>query len=87
VTDCAQTPIPGATISVKQGGVDVPNTSPFDVGALGGAMFEGTYAVFNIPPGETEIGATVNGQTLAPRTITMFADQSSATQLRPGFPN
>jgi hypothetical protein len=84
VTDCANTPIGGAQVSVKQNGVDVPNTEVVDASTFDPSL-AGTYLVFNIPPGATEVGASINTMPLRAHTITVFADQTSATQIRPGF--
>lgn len=84
VTDCAMMPIDGATISVKQNGTAVAGTTEFDLGALS-AMAAGAHLVLNIPPGDTEVGATYNGMTLRAHVIMSVADSVSETIVRPGY--
>lgn len=82
VTDCGFQPLAGATVSVKQGGEDVGtivDLSQFDSSAAG------TFLVFDVPPGATEVSASFDGMDLRAHTITTFAGQTSATQIRPGF--
>ncbi|HEU0035733.1 MAG TPA: hypothetical protein VFQ53_34210 [Kofleriaceae bacterium] len=81
VTDCANTPIMGAQVTVKQGGTDVGQI--IDAGSFG--QGGGTFIVFDVPPGDTEVSATYNGMTLRAHTVTTFGDQTTATQIRPGF--
>jgi len=80
VTDCLGTSIAGATLSVKQGNTDVGDV--FDVGSLA-AQAKGTYFVFDIPPGDTTIIATVGTQVFRTRVITSVADATTTTQLLP----
>ena len=84
VTDCALTPISGATITVKQGGIDVAGTTLIDLSALA-AQAAGTVVVLNVPAGATEIGATYMGHTLRAHTVLSVAGQTTATQIKPGF--
>lgn len=84
VTDCANTAIDGATVTVKQGGTDVPNTTDIDLGTLS-AMGAGVHAVFNVPPGDTEVNATYMGMTLHAHVVHVFADSTTATIVRPGY--
>ncbi len=55
VTDCAGTPINGATVSIKQGTADVGMS--FDLGSLS-SMAAGTFFVFNVPDGATDVSAS-----------------------------
>ncbi|MGE0546661.1 MAG: hypothetical protein AB7R00_06375 [Kofleriaceae bacterium] len=82
VTDCANTPIPDATVTVTQGGNAVGQV--IDAGGLG-AMYGGAYLVYNVPEGATEVGAMYNGMTLRTHTINVLKAQTAATQIRPGF--
>jgi hypothetical protein len=84
ITDCANTPIGNATIVLEQDGTEVSNTTVLDASTLDPSA-QGTYLVFNVPPGETVVKASINGMALRPRTVLTFADQTSATQLSPGF--
>lgn len=87
VTDCANTPISDSskiTLSVKQGGNAVPNTKTVDVGMLS-SMAAGIFIVSNVPPGDTEIGATYLTHTLRAHTIGVIAATTSETVVRPGF--
>lgn len=83
VTDCALTPVQGATLTVTQNGTAVGN-APVDAGAFADEL-AGTFLVFNVPPGLTTVGASVNGTTLRAHDIQVFADETSATQVTPGF--
>ncbi len=82
VTDCANTPITGATVTVKQNGNDVGTI--VDAGSFS-AQTAGTFIAFDVPPGDTEIGATVNGMTFRTHTIVTFKAETSASQVKPGF--
>ena len=82
VTDCANTPINGATVTVKHGGNDVGQiVDASGISALAG----GGFVVFDVPPGDTEVNATYNGLTFRAHTVTTFGGQTTATQIRPGF--
>jgi len=84
VTDCANTPIGGAALTVKQGGVDVAGTTVIDA-SMFSAMGAGTFMVFNVPAGATEVGATYMGHTLRAHAVLAVAGQTTATQITPGF--
>jgi hypothetical protein len=87
VADCANTPIADAanvTLSIKQGGNAVAGTTTLDASTLS-AMAAGLYIVFNVPPGETEVGATYKGMTLRAHTVTVLQATDSETIVRPGF--
>ena len=83
VTDCALTPAQSATLTVTRNGNPAGNT-PVDVGQFVPEL-AGTFFVFNVPPGTTTVGATVNGTTFRVHDIEAFADELSATQVTPGF--
>ena len=80
VTDCATTPIGGASLSIQQGGTDVG--SVFDLSQLS-AQAKGAYFVLNVPPGDTTVIATVGSQVYRTRTVKSFADATTTTQLLP----
>ncbi|MGE0867459.1 MAG: hypothetical protein AB7P03_02775 [Kofleriaceae bacterium] len=82
VTDCANTPILDAMVTVTQNGTAVGEV--IDAGGLG-AMYGGAYLVFNVPAGETEVGAMYNGMTLRAHTINVVNGATAATQVRPGY--
>ncbi|MEO8701478.1 MAG: hypothetical protein ABI867_15635 [Kofleriaceae bacterium] len=85
VLDCANTPISGATISVKQNDVElVTADNTFDTSGLGQG---GAFLVFDLPPGETVVSATFNGMTFRAHTIDVVADTNSTTAVKPGFTN
>jgi hypothetical protein len=85
VTDCMNTPITtGATVVVKQNGVEVTGGQTLDLGALA-AQAAGTYMVTNVPAGPSEVSATVNGMTMRAHTVTSVAGATTATSIRPGF--
>jgi hypothetical protein len=77
VEDCDGAAVSGATLSVKQGGSDAGT-----VYAAPGAA--GAFYVFNIPPGETVVGATAGGNTLRSHTVTIRADVLTLTGVTPG---
>jgi hypothetical protein len=66
ITDCAATPagIPGATLVVKQGGSDVGTVADFS------QFSPGTFAVTNVPDGDTTISATYNSMTFPSHVVT-----------------
>lgn len=82
VTDCALTPVVEASLSVQQNGTDVGTI--VDIGQVA-AELSGTFFVFDVPPGTTTVGATVNGAAFRAHDIEVFADETSATQVTPGF--
>jgi len=85
VTDCTNTPITtGATVVVKQNGVEVTGGQTVDLGALA-TQAAGTYLVTNVPAGAAEVSATVNGMTMRAHTVTSVAGATTATSIRPGF--
>ncbi|NVB82130.1 MAG: hypothetical protein HOV81_27360 [Kofleriaceae bacterium] len=84
VTDCANTPVDGATVTVKQGGNDVQGTTDFDAGAFD-AMGAGVHLVFNVPPGDTEVAATLGSQTFRAHVVKVVADEMTETIVRPGY--
>lgn len=69
VTDCTGTAINGATLSVKQDGTDVGEI--FDLGALV-SQAAGTFFVFNVPDGETEVTVSYDSMAFPPRTVTAY---------------
>jgi hypothetical protein len=68
VTDCSLTPTPitEATVKVQQNGTDVGTI--FDLGQLA-PQAAGTYVVFNVPDGPTQILATYNSMAFPTRTV------------------
>lgn len=84
VTDCMNNPVDGATVSVKQGGNDVQNTTDFDAGALD-PMGAGIHLIFNVPPGDTEIGATLGSQTFLAHVVKTNMGEMTETIVRPGY--
>ena len=87
VADCANTPIADAsnvTLSIKQGGTAVANTNTVDLSTLS-PMAAGAYLVFNVPPGETEVGATYKSMVLRPHVVSVVQATDSETIVRPGY--
>ena len=84
VTDCAGTAIEGATVSVKQNGTDVENITDFDAGNFDPAG-AGVHLIFDVPPGDTEVGATLGSQTLRAHVVKTIADEMTETVVRPGY--
>jgi hypothetical protein len=80
VTDCAGTPVNGATVTAKQGTTDVSGMS-LDLGAFS-AQAAGTFFVFNVPAGATDVGATYDGHTF--RTHSVMSYKADATTLPNG---
>jgi hypothetical protein len=83
VTDCANTPIMGANVTVQQNGADA-HGSIVDA-SMFGQQGAGTYLVFDVPPGATEVGATYMGMTLRTHTVSVVMGETTGTQIRPGF--
>jgi hypothetical protein len=86
--DCMNMPISDSAnlvVTVKQGGVNVTGAMVKDVSSFS-SMLAGSYVVFNVPPGLTEIGATYKGTTvLRTHTIRVTADSTTETLVRPGY--
>jgi hypothetical protein len=66
VTDCSNTPIQGATLSIQQGGQDVG--VQFDLGGLI-SQAAGINVVFNVPDGATDITGTYGSMTFPMHTV------------------
>ena len=84
VIDCANAPIRNTaalTVAVKQNGVTVGTI--FDVGTVTSAP--GTFFVFDVPPGPTEISAGYFGTALLAHVVTVRAGETTQTFVRPGF--
>jgi len=47
------------------------------------ASLAGTFGVWNVPPGETTVGATLGSATLASHVVTAVADADTETQVVP----
>ena len=78
ILDCKGQPIPGAMVSVKQGGNEVGQQ-------LDGSQIQpGTFFVFNVPPNNTTIiSATAMGMELHAHTVTSSANTTTATFVTP----
>lgn len=86
-TDCSNLPIgdtANLVLSVKQGGVDVTGTEVFDASQLDPSA-GGTFLIFNVPPGVTEVGATYNGMALRAHEVGVVATSTTTTIVRPGY--
>ncbi len=79
VVDCANTPIGGATVTVKQNGADVGTI--FDASQLQ----DGAFLVFDVPPGDTVVSASFMGMTFRAHNVTTLAKTTSTTIVKPGF--
>lgn len=87
LVDCANMPITDTaniTLALKQGGQPVQGTTELNVSSLA-PQLAGTYAIFNVPAGDIEVGATWKGMPLRAHTVGSFAGASTLTILRPGF--
>lgn len=78
VTDCATQPIGGADVTLDTDG------NVFDLGSII-AQAAGTYIVLDVPPGTTTVTVTAGGTTFRPRTLPVFTNEVSLTQITPGF--
>jgi len=76
VEDCNAMPVTGATLSVKQGGSEV--------GAVYASGSAGAFYVFNVPPGDVVVGASVGGNVLRAHTVLVRADVVTLTGVTPG---
>jgi hypothetical protein len=86
LSDCAQQPINGATVSVKQGSTEVG--TQFDLGQLS-SMAAGTFFIFNVPDGSTTLTAKYGTMTFPVRTVLAHktadgAASMTATEVLPG---
>lgn len=91
LTDCANTPVTGATVTVTRNGqmvgAAVQDASTFGSQAAGG------YLAFDVPPEAandapaTVISATYDGTTFLTRTVRTVADTLSIAQVKPGYAN
>ncbi len=89
VTDCSFMPITGATLSVTQGGTAVGDIH--DLSSLS-SMAAGTFAVFNVPDGPTQVGASYGGMTFPAHMVGVHKKPNgqgaegtmTVTQVRPG---
>ena len=79
VTDCANMPINGATLTVKQNNMDVGHI--FDLGALS-SMAAGVNVVFNVPDGATTVTATFMSMTFPAHV--MLAHKKNNTDVKNG---
>jgi hypothetical protein len=76
VTDCANMPMVGTTVSAKQGGnsvgtiVDVSMITP---------MAAGIYVVFNVPPGNTDVSASYMGMNFPAHRVISFKNGTGIT--------
>lgn len=87
LVDCANMPISdtaNVTLALKQGGQPLQGTTQLDVSSLA-PQLAGTYAIFNVPAGDIEVGATWKGMPLRAHTVGSFAGATTLTVLRPGF--
>lgn len=84
VTDCANMPIDGATVSVKQGGNSVGD-APLDLGALAQGMAPGTWLIPNVPPGDTTVNAMYGTMVFRAHVIKSVIGATTTTGVRPGF--
>lgn len=78
VTDCSISMpklIDGATLHVQQNNLDVGE--PFDVGQFLPEA-AGTFFVFNVPEGVTQVWATYDGKTFPTRTVRAFKKPAGA---------
>jgi hypothetical protein len=77
IVDCSGAPIAGATPSVTQNGLAVGQLT-----AVPSAV--GTFYAFNVPPGQTVIGASFEGNLLHAHTVDVRANTITTTVVAPG---
>ena len=80
IVDCKGTGVNGATISTKQGGVEVGDKK--DAGTFN-PMGGGFWLVFNVPPGDTEVSATYMSHTFAAHVVKSVANTTTETVVVP----
>jgi len=80
IVDCQGNRVNGATISTKQGGVEVGDKK--DAGAIN-PMGGGFWIVFNVPPGDTEVSATYMTHTFAAHVVKSVAGTTTETIVVP----
>ena len=91
VTDCANTPVAGATVTVTRNGTAVGD--PVQDASSFGQQAAGGYLAFDIPPDATNsapatvISATYNGTTFLSRTVRAVGNTLSISQIKPGYAN
>ena len=91
VTDCANTPVAGATVTVTRGGTAVGD--PVQDASSFGQQAAGGYLAFDIVPDAsnaapaTVISATYNGTTFLSRTVRAVGNTLSISQIKPGYAN
>lgn len=78
VNDSAST-----AVLVKQNGVEVPGTYFVD-GNLFNEDFQGDFFIINVPPGDVTISAVWNAQPFRDKTVRVFADAYTLTEMTPG---
>ena len=78
VTDCATQPIGGADVTLDTGGTVI------DLGGII-AQAAGTYLVLDVPVGTTTVTVVAGGTTFRARTLPVFANEVTLTQVTPGF--
>jgi hypothetical protein len=88
VTDCANKPVTGATVTAKQNNTEVGTL--FDLGSLS-PMAAGLYFVFNVPDGNTDVNATLGATSFLGHTVIAFKKTNNlpngsmtTTIVRPG---
>jgi hypothetical protein len=91
VTDCAQTQIDGAALTVTQNGTAVGTV--IDLGAASGqAQAAGLFFVYNVPAGTTNVAASYSGKTFLAHDVVAYKMDSTIdpngtitlTNVRPG---
>jgi hypothetical protein len=80
VTDCANMPIDGATVTATPAGDD-----PLDLGALAQGMAPGTWLILNAPVGDVTVSAMYSGMTFRSHVVKSVALATTTTGVRPGF--
>lgn len=91
VTDCANTPVAGATVTVTRNATAVGD--PVQDASSFGAQAAGGYLAFDVPPDATSgapatvIAASFNGTTFLARTVRSVGDTLTIAQIKPGYTN
>jgi hypothetical protein len=82
VQDCAGSALGSADLVVEQNGSAVTSATVLELSKFS-ASLAGTFGVWNVPPGETTVGATLGSATLASHVVTAVADADTETQVVP----
>lgn len=87
VSDCTRAGISDykrVQLRVQQNGVEVEGTTVIN-GSIFGEEFFGNWFVLNVPVGEVFVGANWNGNEMRGRTVNLWPNIVTETEVTPGF--